>query len=64
MALNRTKCAVLRKFPDGSERFLMAGPENPRMFKTRETAKSYISNMIWTSKRLMPSDFRFIPVSE
>ena len=59
MALNRTKCAVLKK-----GKLLMANATKARTFKTRKTAKAFITNQIWLSKKLMPGDFRFIPVSE
>ena len=59
MALNRTKCAVLK-----NGKLLMANTKKARTFKTRETAKAFITNQIWLSRSLMPGDFQFIPVSE
>jgi len=43
-------------------KMIMAGEKGVRIFKSRETAKRFMTNMIWVSKDLMPGDFRLIPV--
>jgi hypothetical protein len=43
-------------------KMIMAGEKGVRIFKSVEAARRFMANMIWVSKDLTPTDFRFVPV--
>jgi hypothetical protein len=43
-------------------KMIMAGEKGVRIFKSRETARKFMANLIWVSKDLTPNDFRLVPV--